>query len=46
MTEWVAKGQVKLREDLIDGLGNAPSAFMGLLAGKNFGKLVVRLAAS
>ena len=46
MTEWVAKGQVKLREDLIDGLGNAPSAFIGLLAGKNFGKLVVRLAAS
>jgi len=46
MTEWVAKEQVKLREDLIDGLGNAPSAFMGLLAGKNFGKLVVRLAAS
>ena len=46
MTEWVAKGQVKLREDLVDGLGNAPSAFIGLLAGKNFGKLVVRLAAS
>ena len=46
MTEWVAQGQVKLREDVVDGLGNAPSAFMGLLAGKNFGKLVVRLAAS
>ena len=43
MGEWVAKGQVKLREDLVDGLENAPAAFIGLLAGKNFGKLVVRL---
>ena len=44
MGEWVAKGQVKLREDVVDGLENAPAAFIGLLAGKNFGKLVVRLA--
>ena len=43
MTGWVAKGQVKLREDVVDGLTNAPAAFIGLLAGKNFGKLVVRL---
>ena len=45
MGEWVTKGQVKLREDIVDGLENAPSAFIGLLEGKNFGKLVVRLAA-
>src|SRR5690349_5005650 len=44
MGEWVSKGQVKLREDVVDGLENAPAAFMGLLAGKNFGKLVVKLA--
>jgi len=43
MGEWVAKGQVKLREDIVDGLENAPSAFIGLLEGKNFGKLIVRL---
>jgi NADPH-dependent curcumin reductase len=43
MTGWVAKGEVKLREDVVDGLENAPSAFIGLLAGKNFGKRVVRL---
>ena len=43
MGEWVAKGQVKLREDVVDGLENAPASFIGLLAGKNFGKLVVRL---
>ena len=45
MGEWVAKGQVKLREDIVEGLANAPAAFIGLLEGKNFGKLVVRLAA-
>ena len=46
MTEWTAKGQVKLREDVVEGLANAPAAFIGMLAGKNFGKLVVRLADS
>jgi len=44
MTEWTTKGQVKLREDVVDGLENAPGAFIGMLAGRNFGKLVVRLA--
>jgi NADPH-dependent curcumin reductase CurA len=45
MGEWVAKGQVKLREDIVDGLPNAPDAFIGLLEGRNFGKLVVKVAA-
>ena len=44
MSEWLAKGQIKFREDIVDGLGNAPQAFIGLLEGKNFGKLVVRVA--
>ena len=44
MSEWVAAGKVKLREDVIDGLENAPAAFIGLLEGRNFGKLVVRVA--
>lgn len=44
MTAWVAAGKVKLREDRIDGLENAPAAFIGLLEGRNFGKLVVRVA--
>jgi hypothetical protein len=43
MGAWVAAGSVKYREDVVVGLENAPSAFMGLLAGKNFGKLVVRV---
>lgn len=44
MNEWVREGRVKLREDIIDGLENAPAAFIGLLEGRNFGKLVVRVA--
>ncbi|MEC5398937.1 NADP-dependent oxidoreductase [Uliginosibacterium sp. H1] len=43
MGEWVAAGQVKLRETVVDGLENAPAAFTGLLEGDNFGKLVVKL---
>ena len=37
-------GQLKYREDIADGLDNAPEAFIGLLQGRNFGKLLVRLA--
>lgn len=43
MSEWVASGRVKYREEIVDGLERAPRAFMGLLEGKNFGKLVVRV---
>ncbi|MCR9136727.1 MAG: NADP-dependent oxidoreductase [Alphaproteobacteria bacterium] len=44
MTAWLQQGKIKLREDIVDGLENAPDAFMGLLVGKNFGKLVIRVA--
>lgn len=43
MAGWVKAGEVKIIEDVVDGLENAPEAFMGLLEGKNFGKLVVRI---
>ena len=42
--EWVRAGRLKYREDIVEGLDNAPAAFLGLLQGKNFGKLVVRVA--
>ena len=42
--EWVRSGRLKYREDIVDGLEKAPSAFLGLLQGKNFGKLLVRVA--
>ncbi len=44
MSTWLKEGKIKFREDIIDGLENAPQAFIGLLEGKNFGKLVVRVA--
>jgi hypothetical protein len=44
MSEWVREGKIKYREDVVDGLENAPQAFIGMLRGNNFGKLVVRIA--
>jgi NADPH-dependent curcumin reductase CurA len=41
---WYKEGKVKYREDVVIGLENAPQAFIGLLVGQNFGKLVVRVA--
>lgn len=45
MKSWLAAGQIKYREDMVDGLENAPQAFIGLLQGKNFGKLVIHVGA-
>ena len=39
-----SEDKVKVREDIVFGLENAPEAFIGLLQGKNFGKLVIQLA--
>ncbi len=43
MGEWIKSGKIKLREDKIQNLENAPTAFIGLLEGKNFGKLLVKV---
>ena len=40
----IRAGKLKFREDIVDGIDNAPDAFIGLLQGRNFGKLLVRLA--
>ena len=37
-------GELRYREDIVEGLDRAPEAFIGLLQGRNFGKLVVKLA--
>ncbi|MBY0612482.1 MAG: NADP-dependent oxidoreductase [Beijerinckiaceae bacterium] len=41
---WLKEGKIKHREDIVEGLENAPQAFLGLLKGKNFGKLLVKVA--
>lgn len=40
----VANGGLVYREDVIDGLENAPDALIGILSGRNFGKLLIRVA--
>ena len=44
MSTWVQEGKVRYREQLIEGLENAPRGLMGLLQGENFGKLVVHVS--
>jgi NADPH-dependent curcumin reductase len=44
MNEWVNSGKIKFQEDKVHGLENAPAAFIGLLQGKNLGKLLVEVA--
>lgn len=39
----IRDGRMKYREDVVEGIANAPAAFMGLLAGRNFGKLLVKV---
>jgi NADPH-dependent curcumin reductase CurA len=41
---WIRDGKLKYREDVVEGLERAPHAFLGLLEGRNFGKLVVKVA--
>jgi NADPH-dependent curcumin reductase CurA len=44
MSAWLRAGKIKYRQDVVRGLENAPGAFLGLLAGRNFGKLIVEVA--
>jgi len=41
---WWDEGRLAYLEDIVDGLENAPAAFLGMLRGENFGKLVIRVA--
>lgn len=41
---WLKEAKLKYKEDAIVGLENAPRAFIGLLQGKNFGKLIVKVS--
>jgi NADPH-dependent curcumin reductase CurA len=43
MGPWLADGTVKSRETVVDGLEQAPEAFLGLFKGANTGKMLVRL---
>ena len=43
MGVWIADGKIKWEETIVDGIENAPKAFLGLFAGENMGKMLVRI---
>ncbi len=43
LSKWVSEGRLKYREDIVDGIENMPKAFIGLLQGANFGKLLIKV---
>ncbi|MFJ9390858.1 NADP-dependent oxidoreductase [Nocardioides sp. NPDC101246] len=45
VADWLRSGAVSHHEDIVDGLANAPAAFLGMLAGEHLGKRLVRVSA-
>jgi len=43
LQSWVASGKLKVQEDVIEGLENTPKALIGLLAGENRGKRMIKV---
>ena len=41
---WMKEGRIKYREDVVEGLENAPRAFIGMMKGENFGKLLIKVS--
>lgn len=44
MSHWIDEGKIQFREDIVAGLENSLEAFQHLLAGKNFGKMIINVA--
>ena len=42
--QWLRDGKLRYREEFVDGLANAPSAFMAMLKADTFGKVIVRVS--
>jgi NADPH-dependent curcumin reductase CurA len=43
MAKWVGEGRIKWKETVVEGIENAPKAFLGLFKGENFGKMLVKI---
>jgi NADPH-dependent curcumin reductase CurA len=43
MGDWIRSGKLKYREDVVQGIDKAPRAFIGMLRGENFGKMLVKM---
>jgi hypothetical protein len=46
MAQWLQEGKLKYHEDIVEGIENTPSAFIGMLAGDNVGKRLIKLHAA
>jgi len=44
VSQWIQDGKIQYKEDIVEGLENAPQAFIDQLQGKNFGKLAVQVS--
>jgi NADPH-dependent curcumin reductase CurA len=44
MAQWLQEGKLKYRENITEGIENAPRAFIGMLKGENIGKQLVKVA--
>ncbi len=44
LARWVKSGEIKYREDVVEGFENSPKAFIGQLGGANFGKLLIKVS--
>jgi len=44
MSGWIKSGEMKYKETVLEGIGNAPTAFQGLFTGANDGKMLVKLS--
>lgn len=44
MSSWIREGKITWKETVVNGLENAPQAFIGLFKGENFGKMLIKIA--
>jgi NADPH-dependent curcumin reductase CurA len=44
LARWIRSGQIRYREDILDGIEQAPGAIAGLYRGENLGKRLIRIA--
>ena len=43
LSQWLLDEKIKYKEDIVSGIENAPDTFIGMMKGKNFGKLLIKI---